>query len=74
MVECIFVKVSLGADENVLEESPQMFAELDDVENLHRGVRLLESDYVSGYVCAVPVPTQPCGHKSRRQDDHKSGY
>lgn len=69
-MQSILIEVSLGSDEYMLEESSQMFSELNDVEDLHDSISLFEWVKISWQIRAVAIASQPRGHVGGRQYDH----
>ena len=61
-MEGVFIEVTLWADEYVLEEAAEVFAELNPIINFHSQSGLVKRLDVSQTVSTVPVAAQPCGH------------
>ncbi len=72
MVKSVLVKVTLWSDEYVLEETTEVFTELNSVVNFHCKSGLIEGLDVPETVSAVPIPTQPCGHVACGQQNEIS--
>ena len=64
MVQCVFEEVSLGADEEVPEETGEVFAELQDVENLHLESHIKNLRSLLNENVRTTHPTEPSGHES----------
>ncbi len=73
-MQSVLVKVTLRADEDVLEEPPEMLAELQPVEQLHGECGLVERVHVTDTVRAVTTPAQPYRHETCRQQYHIREY
>lgn len=69
MMQSIFVKVSLGSNEYMLEEPAQMFSKLNNIENLHGSIGLFKLADISCQISAVTIPSKPSGHESGWQYD-----
>lgn len=67
------VEAALAADEDVLEESPELFPELNGVVHLHGQCGLVEGPDVADAIGAVAVPAQPCGHETCWSEDQVPG-
>ena len=74
MVEGVFIEVTLWADEYVLEEAAEVFAELNAVVYFHSQSSLVKRLDISQTVSTVPVATQPCGHVACWQQNKVSEY
>jgi len=64
MMKGIFKEIALGSYENMCEESADMFAELNDVEDFHLCCSLIECVHVGFKVDAWTVAPEPMWHKT----------